>query len=84
MAHELGHIFGLRHFFAPDTETGRGSVLYGSNNDRTIMNYGAKSVLTKADRRDLTSLYHRVWTGQLEQRWLKRIRLVKPGTMRSA
>lgn len=65
--HEIGHVFGLRHFFAPVVEQGAPSELFGKQNKFTIMNYGAESVLTDADRTDLKTLYSRVWSGQLKK-----------------
>jgi DNA primase len=42
------------------------------------MNYGAKSVLTKADRDDLRKLYAQVWGGQLTSINGTPIKLVRP------
>jgi hypothetical protein len=42
------------------------------------MNYGAKSVLTEADLRDLTELYRLAWSGQLPQINGTPVRLVRP------
>ncbi|MBB4080517.1 hypothetical protein GGR28_003151 [Lewinella aquimaris] len=64
MIHELGHVFGLRHFFAKTHEPQRNSVLFGEQNSFTIMNYGPNSQLTDADRNDLRRLYQEVWSGQ--------------------
>ncbi|MCP9237695.1 matrixin family metalloprotease [Lewinella sp. JB7] len=64
MIHELGHVFGLRHFFAKTHEPQRGSVLFGEQSSFTIMNYGPNSQLTDADRNDLRRLYQEVWSGQ--------------------
>ena len=63
VAHELGHIFGLRHFFANVSETAFPSVLFGKQSEFTIMNYGPNSRLTKDDKLDLKRLYELVWTG---------------------
>jgi hypothetical protein len=38
--HEIGHIFGLRHFFANISETDSPSRLFGKDNAFSIMNYG--------------------------------------------
>jgi len=67
ITHEMGHIFGLRHFFANVSETSRTSVIFGKHKPFTIMNYGAQSELTQDDKDDLKSLYHAVWTGQLTE-----------------
>jgi hypothetical protein len=65
MAHELGHIFGLRHFFAQISETAWPSELFGKHHHFSIMNYGASSRMTDADRSDLANLYTQVWAGTL-------------------
>ncbi|MBV6472162.1 MAG: hypothetical protein JPMHGGIA_00415 [Saprospiraceae bacterium] len=67
MAHELGHIFGLRHFFAELHESSMPFVKYGRHKPFSIMNYGNKSKMTAADRRDLKSLYQKVWSGELTE-----------------
>lgn len=65
MAHELGHVFGLRHFFAQITETRWRSEIFGTHQPFSIMNYGANSVMTDNDRADLRALYRMVWSGAL-------------------
>lgn len=65
--HELGHVFGLRHFFANISEKQWKSELFGSKSPFSIMNYGAKSKLTAADKRDLKRLYELVWSGELTE-----------------
>ncbi|NOT36968.1 MAG: matrix metalloproteinase-11 [Saprospiraceae bacterium] len=67
LQHELGHVFGLRHFFANITEQAWRSELFGSDSPFTIMNYGSNSRLTTRDRRDLKKLYKQVWNGQLTE-----------------
>lgn len=37
--HELGHILGLRHSFAPEREPHKPAVLFGTHNDSSVMNY---------------------------------------------
>ncbi len=64
--HELGHIFGLRHFFANVSETAFPSVLFGTQSEFTIMNYGPNSMLTENDKRDLETLYNLVWSNQFD------------------
>jgi len=78
LAHELGHVFGLRHFFARISETAWPSELFGTHRAFTIMNYGDKSRLTKQDKVDLKRLYESVWSGQLKQINGTEIRLVRP------
>jgi hypothetical protein len=78
LAHEIGHIFGLRHFFAKIHETGRHSELFGADNEFSIMNYGDKSMMTETDIKDLKRLYEQAWSGQLTQINGTKIRLVAP------
>ncbi|AXS42633.1 reprolysin-like metallopeptidase [Breoghania sp. L-A4] len=78
MAHELGHVFGLRHFFANVSETAFPSEVFGTHNRFTIMNYGSDSTLTKTDREDLIKLYQAVWTGLLTHVNGTPIRLFRP------
>ncbi|AFZ38293.1 peptidase M10A and M12B matrixin and adamalysin (plasmid) [Stanieria cyanosphaera PCC 7437] len=65
LIHEIGHIFGLRHFFAKISETDAPSVVFGVDREVSIMNYGPKSQLTDDDKADLKRLYELVWSGQL-------------------
>ena len=76
--HELGHVFGLRHFFAQISETALPSVIFGTHQRFTIMNYGADSELTPEDKSDLKRLYQAVWNGDLTQINGTPIRLMKP------
>lgn len=78
MAHELGHIFGLRHFFAKTREALVPSVEFGTQDPNSIMNYGPQSRLTETDISDLISLYSRVWLGDLTQINGTPVHLVKP------
>jgi len=57
MAHELGHVFGLRHFFAQISERRWSSEIFGDHKPFSIMNYGEQSMMTETDRRDLERLY---------------------------
>lgn len=78
MVHELGHVFGLRHFFAdtdPD-ELEFPSYHFGSGSRFTIMNYGYESRLTEADRRDLRRLYQAAWADDAEAILGKPVKLV--------
>ncbi|HEY0043229.1 MAG TPA: matrixin family metalloprotease [Allosphingosinicella sp.] len=65
MIHELGHVFGLRHFFALANETRNPAQVFGTHVRFSIMNYGANSYLTDADRADLTALYEQARSGRL-------------------
>ena len=78
MAHELGHVFGLRHFFANTRETDFPSELFGRDEKFSIMNYGAESLLTETDIEDLTQLYSQAWSGSLTQINGTPIHLVRP------
>jgi Matrixin len=78
IAHEIGHVFGLRHFFAPELETRWPSVLFGERTPFSIMNYGNNSELTEPDRRDLQLLYEGAWNGQLTNINGTPIQLVRP------
>jgi hypothetical protein len=78
MIHEIGHIFGLRHFFALLSETSWPAQVFGEHRPFSIMNYGAMSTLTDADRRDLQTVYHLAWSGQLAHVNGTPIRFVRP------
>lgn len=78
MAHELGHVFGLRHFFANVSETAFPSEVFGTHERFTIMNYGSDSTLTDTDREDLIKLYQAVLTGLLSEVNGTPIRLFRP------
>ncbi|MCX6403883.1 MAG: matrix metalloproteinase-11, partial [Actinobacteria bacterium] len=78
LAHEIGHVFGLRHFFAPEMETSWPAEVFGEHTPFSIMNYGENSKLTDADRRDLKLLYGSVWNGQLKKINGTPIKLVRP------
>lgn len=78
LIHEIGHIYGLRHFFANVSESAWPSQIFGTHNRFTIMNYGADSVLAAADKTDLKNLYRLVWSGELTEVNGTPIRLMKP------
>ncbi|TAZ68239.1 matrixin family metalloprotease [Rhizobium ruizarguesonis] len=67
MAHEIGHVFGLRHFFAVLNETAWPAEIFGTHDKFSIMNYGDASRMTDADRADLRKLYERAWAGTLTE-----------------
>ena len=78
MAHELGHVFGLRHFFAQVSETAFPSEVFGRHDRFTIMNYGPDSTLTETDRQDLYTLYQEVWSGTLDHVNGTPVQLMRP------
>lgn len=78
MIHELGHVFGLRHYFAPTHETFLGSEVFGEHTPFTIMNYGAESVLTDNDRADLDRLYAWAWSTPRPELNGKAVKLFEP------
>lgn len=78
LLHELGHIFGLRHFFANISEQQWPSEIFGEHKPFSIMNYAHQSELTDVDKSDLKRLYESVWNGQLKYINGTPIRLMKP------
>jgi hypothetical protein len=78
LCHEIGHMFGLRHFFANVRETEFPSEVFGTHDPFTIMNYGSQSEMTDADRADLKRLYQMAWSGELTEINRTPIRLVWP------
>jgi hypothetical protein len=78
MAHEVGHVFGLRHFFAPELETPWPAEIFGQHKPFSIMNYGSNSEMTDADRNDLALLYESVWDGTLTKVNGTPIKMVTP------
>lgn len=78
LVHELGHVFGLRHFFAQISENRWPSEIFGVHRPFSIMNYGADSELTDDDKADLKKLYQSVWSGQLTEINGTPIQLVRP------
>jgi hypothetical protein len=78
LIHEVGHIFGLRHFFAAISETAWAAEVFGTDSQFTIMNYGENSFLTETDKADLKRLYQMVWSGRLTQVNGTPIRLMRP------
>lgn len=78
LIHEIGHTFGLRHFFANIREGQWPSEIFGKHKRFTIMNYGPDSRLTNDDKSDLIKLYQSVWNGNLLELNGTPIRLVRP------
>jgi len=78
LIHEIGHVFGLRHFFADVAERAWPVEIFGVHSKFSIMNYGVLSELTGNDRNDLKKLYQLVWSGALTQINGTPVRLVKP------
>lgn len=70
LAHEVGHILGLRHEFAHKREKGRPSALFGSENTDSIMNYFDHPEQLQVREQDLEELerfyaYDKVKYGKL-------------------
>lgn len=78
LIHEIGHVFGLRHFFAKELEKGFPSEIFGKHSKFSIMNYGELSKLTENDKRDLKRLYQLAWSGALKQINGTPIKFVRP------
>ena len=78
LIHEIGHVFGLRHFFAQVSESAWPSEIFGTHSKFSIMNYGELSELTTADRDDLRRLYQLAWSGALKDVNGTPIRFVEP------
>lgn len=78
MIHEIGHVFGLRHFFANISETAWPSEIFGTHERFSIMNYGSDSKLMDADKFDLKRLYELAWSGALTSVNGTPIRFVEP------
>jgi hypothetical protein len=78
LIHEIGHIFGLRHFFAKVREAGFPSEIFGKHDKFTIMNYGPDSILTEYDKADLKTLYQMAWAGEVTEINGTPIKFVKP------
>lgn len=78
LIHEIGHVFGLRHFFADVRERAWPVEIFGEHRAFSIMNYGAQSELTEQDKSDLTLLYQRAWSGQMTEINGTPIELMRP------
>ncbi|MCA1494604.1 matrix metalloproteinase-11 [Ensifer sp. NBAIM29] len=78
LIHEIGHIFGLRHFFALVSETAWPAEVFGNHNQFSIMNYGENSKLTANDTADLKNLYQQAWAGNLTHINGTPIKFVRP------
>ena len=78
LIHEIGHVFGLRHFFAQLSETAWRSEIFGKHKKFSIMNYGGDSKLSDDDRGDLKKLYQMAWAGELTQINGTPIKFMKP------
>ena len=78
LIHEIGHVFGLRHFFATVEETAWPAEIFGRHRKFSIMNYGSLSTLTSDDKNDLRRLYQKAWSNELTHINGTPIRFVKP------
>lgn len=66
LTHEIGHVFGLRHFFALVQEKAWPAQVFGKHKPFSIMNYGNLSKLSADDKADLKRLYQTAWSGELK------------------
>jgi hypothetical protein len=78
LAHELGHVFGLRHFFALLSEQSFPAEIFGVHKRFSIMNYGEDSFLTADDKSDLAKLYDAAWSRRITDINGTPIHLVRP------
>src|SRR3989338_2634203 len=81
LVHEIGHIWGLRHWFALSKEPNAASFPFrhDPNNLQSIMNYGENSILTEKDKTDLREFYQYVWENRsLPGHSDKQVRLFRP------
>ncbi|KAI1394955.1 hypothetical protein F4819DRAFT_227080 [Hypoxylon fuscum] len=73
LAHEIGHILGLRHEFAGVKETG--SMLWGEPNAKSVMNYfpcaASWSAVQRQDIKEVKDFYalpeHFIVTGEVDE-----------------
>jgi len=68
LAHEIGHIYGLRHEFAKKERNP--SVQFGPTNTESVMNYNDIPVIQESDRIWLQKLYNpneRIFDFQVER-----------------
>lgn len=73
MAHELGHVLGLRHEHAhegigkwippEDTKGGVEAIIYGSRNPKSVMAYYLAQEIQPSDIHDITDAYDRLTDG---------------------
>lgn len=73
MAHELGHVLGLRHEFAQegipgwlqpeDSLRGPESVIYGTRNEKSVMAYYVGQQIQQSDVDDIRSAYDKLLPG---------------------
>ncbi len=78
LAHELGHIFGLRHTFALKDED-EPAEEFGRNDEFSIMGPSSKNRrVTLTDKKDLSQLYKLAWDNKLSARLKKTVRLQAP------
>jgi len=61
LSHEIGHIYGLRHEFAPKEHSHDEPVRFGPDNSESVMNYNDKHapIIQETDRIWLQKLYNK-------------------------
>jgi len=57
LAHEVGHIYGLKHEFAIKEPGAQFVVQFGPSNPLSVMNYNSPPVIQESDRMFLQKLY---------------------------
>jgi len=77
--HELGHTFGLRHYFGLE-EGNIAFFRHDPNDPKSIMNYNENGVLTCKDKIDLKDLYNGVWaktlTRLIDEQTRRQVRII--------
>ncbi|KAK6507233.1 hypothetical protein TWF481_005683 [Arthrobotrys musiformis] len=87
LAHEIGHILGLRHEFArrKPKELTEPAVLFGAENPSSVMNYHHDLLdckVTEQDRQELRRFYTSAYTHGWDQYQGLRIKFVSPDKWR--
>jgi hypothetical protein len=76
LSHEIGHIFGLRHSDAANTEPSSPAVVIGRDDSKSIMSLDADAKVTRKDRDNLKAVYRQAWSGNPDPIRGVRVRLV--------
>ncbi len=65
MLHEIGHILGLRHEFAHETEKGMESILFGTRNKKSVMAYYPSQEIQDTDIDFIRKAYDELKDGEI-------------------